>query len=184
MNNEEIANKVVMVVCNSVKQMLIYSAQRRLYNRNRPVKPKKVIHGKQNIKELLKQNKQLATVDISHDNSLQTFKKCAKEYGVDFAVKQNPQTKKYVVFFKMQDESVMQQVWKNYSVKMGISNDKDKSKDIGKTAPEKSEKPSILGKLKENEEKIQQSKNKENTLEKAGEKLKNVTKSAELENSL
>ena len=42
----------------------------------------------------------------------------------------------------------------------------------------------IAGKLKENEEKIQQSKNKENTLEKAGEKLKNVTKSAELENSL
>jgi len=91
-------------------------------------------HGKQSLKSLSKQGASLADIEISGEN-IGTFKKTARKYNVDFALKcdksENPP--KWVVFFKSKDDKALESAFNEYS-KITL-----KHKDV---------KPSMLGKLR------------------------------------
>jgi len=73
-------------------------------------------HGEQSLKSLTKQGASLADIEISGDN-IGTFKKTARKYNVDFALKcdksENPP--KWVVFFKAKDDKALQSAFNEYS---------------------------------------------------------------------
>jgi len=91
--------------------------------------------GKQSLKSLSKQGASLADIEISGEN-IGTFKKTARKYNVDFALKcdrsENPP--RWVVFFKSKDDKALQAAFNEYS-KI--------------TLKHKKAKPSMLGKLRE-----------------------------------
>ncbi|MBC2002642.1 PcfB family protein [Listeria booriae] len=91
--------------------------------------------GKQSLKNLMKQNTGLSNVEITDDN-IGSFKRTARKYGLDFALKKDntTETSTYLVYFKGRDVDVMTQAFKEYTQKYVKSHDK----------------PSIIDKLQEN----------------------------------
>ena len=81
-------------------------------------RPKEFQHGKQTLKELMKQNTNISSIEITHDN-IKDFEGTAKKYGIDFALKkdisENPP--RYLVFFKGRDADVMEAAFKEYMAK-------------------------------------------------------------------
>ena len=71
-------------------------------------------YGEQSLEDLQFQKQPLSSVDISGDSSLRNFRDIAARYNVDFAVKQNPKSKQYVIFFKARDSEVMERVFREY----------------------------------------------------------------------
>lgn len=73
-------------------------------------------HGKQTMKQLMKQNKQLTNIEVT-DGNIKSFEKVARKYGIDFSLKkdasENPP--KYVIFFKAKDIDVMTAAFKEYT---------------------------------------------------------------------
>lgn len=105
-------------------------------------------YGEQDLSSLQRQKQTLSSVDISGDSSLRNFKEIASQYNVDFAVKQNPETKQYVIFFKTRDNEVMERVFKEY------------------TKHDLKAKDSVLEKLADNQEKVKEmAKEAEKTME-------------------
>ena len=88
-------------------------------------------HGKQSVKSLTKQGASLADIEIPGE--IGTFKKVARKYNIDFAVKRDDSTKppKWVVFFKAKDSKALESAFSEYS----------------KTTLKYKEKPSMLQKL-------------------------------------
>ena len=72
-------------------------------------------HGKQTVKQLIKQG-QGATSMIISDESLKTFERIAKRYGVDYAVTKDKSVDppKYIVFFKARDADALQLIVDEY----------------------------------------------------------------------
>ncbi|MBF2599138.1 PcfB family protein [Listeria seeligeri] len=97
--------------------------------------------GKQTIKKLMKQNTGLANVEITDEN-IGSFKRVAKKYGIDFALKKDKTAEQptFLVYFKGRDVDVMTQAFKEYTQKQTRSK----------------EKPSILAKLEEQKQNIAQ----------------------------
>lgn len=115
-------------------------------------------YGEQSLEDLQFQKQPLSSVDISGDSSLRNFRDIAARYNVDFAVKQNPETKQYVIFFKARDSEVMERVFKEY------------------TKHDLKAKDSVLDKLANNQEKVKEmakeaEKNMENGVKKGLEKV-------------
>jgi len=81
-------------------------------------KPQEFKQGKQTLKELMKQNTNISSIEITHDN-IKDFEGTAKKYGIDFALKkdisENPP--RYLVFFKGSDADVMEAAFKEYMAK-------------------------------------------------------------------
>ena len=75
-------------------------------------------HGKQSLKDLMKQNTGLTSIEISNDN-IKQFESTAKKYGIDFALKKDNSLDppRYMVFFKGRDTDVMTEAFKEYSNK-------------------------------------------------------------------
>ena len=75
-------------------------------------------HGKQTLKQLMKQNTGVSSIEVTQDN-IKSFEATAKKYGIDFALKkdalENPP--RYMVFFKGRDADVMTQAFKEFSNK-------------------------------------------------------------------
>ncbi len=154
LNNEEMGKQIFMFFFNNIKQGLQalanefkkYSQEKSHEKNALKLEEKKLelresfqdnyVHGKQNVKELMKQNQQLNSIDISTDSSLRSFNKIAKNHGVDFAIKQNPATKQYVAFFKAKDADVIASVFAEFS-----------SKELNK----KTKKESLIGKINDRE---------------------------------
>ena len=57
-------------------------------------------HGKQTLKQLMKQNAGVSNIEITKDN-IKTFESTAKKYGIDFALKKDATESppRYLVFF-------------------------------------------------------------------------------------
>jgi len=72
-------------------------------------------HGKQSLKSLTKQGASLADMEIPGE--IGAFKKVARKYNVDFAVKRDDSVNppNYVVFFKAKDDKAMESAFKEYS---------------------------------------------------------------------
>ena len=75
-------------------------------------------HGKQTLKQLMKQNTGVSNIEITGDN-IKAFESTAKKYGIDFALKkdttENPP--RYLVFFKGRDADVLTAAFKEFSAK-------------------------------------------------------------------
>lgn len=75
-------------------------------------------HGKQTLKQLMKQNAGVSNIEITGDN-IKAFESTAQKYGIDFALKkdttENPP--RYLVFFKGRDADVLTAAFKEFSAK-------------------------------------------------------------------
>lgn len=77
------------------------------------------IHGKQTVKQLIRQNQGVSSVDIAK-SGIRDFEWIAGRYGIDFAVTKDKsvQPPRYTVFFKAKDADALTLVYKAYSVKI------------------------------------------------------------------
>jgi len=76
-------------------------------------------HGKQTVKQLARQNKGMANIEITDDN-IKGFERYARKYGVDFALKKDsssiPPT--WFVFFKAQDADAINAAFGEFTKSM------------------------------------------------------------------
>ena len=71
--------------------------------------------GKQSVKSLTKQGASLADIEIP--GGIGTFKRVARKYNIDFAVKRDSSAKppNWVVFFKAKDSKALDSAFKEYT---------------------------------------------------------------------
>ena len=95
----------------------LQKAMKSLLNQMKKQKDKQT-HGKQTLKQLMKQNTGVSNIEITEDN-IKAFESTAKKYGIDFALKkdttENPP--RYLVFFKGRDADVLTAAFKEFSAK-------------------------------------------------------------------
>ena len=75
-------------------------------------------HGKQTLRQLMKQNAGVSNIEITGDN-IRAFESTAKKYGIDFALKKDATETppRYLVFFKGRDADVLIAAFKEFSAK-------------------------------------------------------------------
>ena len=75
-------------------------------------------HGKQTLKQLVKQNAGVSNIEIPEGN-IKAFESTAKKYGIDFALKKDTTETppRYLVFFKGRDADVLTAAFKEFSAK-------------------------------------------------------------------
>ena len=75
-------------------------------------------HGKQTLRQLMKQNTGVSNIEITGDN-IKAFESTAKKYGIDFALKKDATESppRYLVFFKGRDADVLTAAFKEFSAK-------------------------------------------------------------------
>ena len=74
--------------------------------------------GKQTLKQLMKQNAGVSSIEIT-DSNIKAFESTAKKYGVDFALKKDATESppRYLVFFKGRDADVLTAAFQEFSAK-------------------------------------------------------------------
>ena len=87
-------------------------------SKQKAVKKSEPAHGKQKMKDLMKQNAQLTNIEVT-DGNIKSFERVARKYSIDFSLKkdasENPP--KYIVFFKTKDVDVMTAAFKEFAAK-------------------------------------------------------------------
>lgn len=73
-------------------------------------------HGKQTVKQLVKQGAGVQNIEIT-DKNIKSFERVARKYGVDFALKKDPNQGKYLVFFKSRDADALNAAFAEYTAK-------------------------------------------------------------------
>jgi hypothetical protein len=93
---------------------LLAKAMRAFLNRARASPKAKA--GKQSVKSLTKSGASLTNVEVT-GNNIGDFKRVARKYNVDFAVKRDDSEipPKWIVFFKSKDGAAMDTAFKEYS---------------------------------------------------------------------
>ena len=78
----------------------------------------KIPHGKQTLKQLMKQNAGVSNIEITEGN-IKAFESTAKKYGIDFALKKDSTEipPRYLVFFKGRDADALTAAFKEFSAK-------------------------------------------------------------------
>lgn len=78
----------------------------------------KTPHGKQTLKQLMKQNTGVSNIEIT-ENNIKAFESTAKKYGIDFALKKDATESppRYLVFFKGRDADVLTAAFQEFSAK-------------------------------------------------------------------
>jgi len=76
----------------------------------------KIHHGKQTVKQLVKQGQGVQNIEIT-DKNIKSFEHVAKEYGVDFALKKDSTNGRYLVFFKARDADALNAAFAEYTAK-------------------------------------------------------------------
>ena len=96
--------------------------------------------GKQTVKQLVGQGHGVTNIEISEKN-IKDFESIARKYGVDFAVVKDSaeQPPKHLIFFKARDTDAIAAAFKEYSAKQ---------------MAKKTEKPSLLGMMRDLMEKV------------------------------
>ncbi len=84
-------------------------------------------HGKQSLKQLMKQNTGVSNIEIT-DANIKAFEHTAKKYGIDYALKKDATETppRYLVFFKGRDADVLTAAFKEFSAKQ-LTQDKKPS---------------------------------------------------------
>ena len=74
-------------------------------------------HGKQTMRQLMKQNAGVSNIEITNDN-IKAFESTAKKYGIDFSLKKvKGEQPRYLVFFKSRDADAMTAAFQEFSAK-------------------------------------------------------------------
>lgn len=78
----------------------------------------KAPHGKQTMRQLMKQNAGVSNIEIT-DSNIKAFESTAKKYGIDFALKKDAAESppRYLVFFKARDADALTAAFKEFSAK-------------------------------------------------------------------
>lgn len=71
-------------------------------------------HGKQSVKSLVGQGAGVQSLEVT-DRNIKSFEKTARKYGVDFALKKDPENGRYIVFFKARDADVLNAAFAEYT---------------------------------------------------------------------
>ncbi len=81
-------------------------------------KQQTIPHGKQTLKQLVRQNAGVSNIEITGEN-IKAFESTAKKYGIDFALKKDASEvpPRYLVFFKGRDADVLMSAFKEFSAK-------------------------------------------------------------------
>ena len=74
--------------------------------------------GKQSVRKLTKQGAVLESIEVKN-GSVKRFRRVARKYGIDFAVKRDTSEKyaKYLIFFKSRDAASMTAAFKEFSTR-------------------------------------------------------------------
>ena len=132
---EEVENRTVNLAVTTTRmtaRAILSGIRTYLYYHNKVNDPYK--HGKQSVKDLIGQGQGVESIEVG-DESLRTFNRIAKKYGVDFAIKKDKTVDPphYVAFFKAKDADALQHILDEYSDKL----------------MKKKERPSVIAKLQE-----------------------------------
>ena len=76
----------------------------------------KIHHGKQTVKQLVKQGQGVQNIEIT-DKNIKSFEHVANKYGVDFALKKDTANGRYLVFFKARDADALNAAFAEYTAK-------------------------------------------------------------------
>lgn len=136
---EEVRDKSIAFVINMSKTGEKLTADMLKWTIQQYLKKSTVKHGKQSIKDIVKQGASIQNIEIT-DKNIKSFESTAKKYGVDYALKKDTfsQPPKYIVFFKARDADVLMCAFKEFSNK----------------ALAKDRKPSILKQIIQYQQKI------------------------------
>lgn len=74
----------------------------------------KIQHGKQSVKSLVRQGAGVQNIEITEKN-IKSFESVARKYGVDFALKKDPNEGKYLVFFKARDTDALNAAFSEFT---------------------------------------------------------------------
>ena len=136
---EEVEQRTLTLVINGTKfsGRVLKNAVSKFVAFCRNQKAKKVnVHpkGKQSVKQLTQQGQGVNTMEID-DANLRQFERIARKYGVDYAVRRDTSadTPRFLVFFKGRDSDAIMAALKEFS----------------SAKERKSERPSLLQKLRE-----------------------------------
>ena len=136
---EEVEQRTLTLVINGTKfsGRVLKSAVSKFVAFCRNQKAKKVnVHprGKQSVKQLTQQGQGVNTIEID-DANLRQFERIARKYGVDYAVRKDvtAETPRFLVFFKGRDADAIMAALKEFS----------------SAKERKSERPSLLQKLRD-----------------------------------
>ena len=136
---EEVEQRTLTPVINGTKfsGRVLKSAVSKFVAFCRNQKAKKVnVHpkGKQSVKQLTQQGQGVNTMEID-DANLRQFERIARKYGVDYAVRRDKDAEppRFLVFFKARDADAISAAFKEFL----------------NTKERKSERPSLLQKLRE-----------------------------------
>ena len=116
---EEVEQKTIALSVRTARMtsIVLQQALRKFLEAQKNKSPE-LPHGKQTLKDLMKQNTGVSSLEVNYDN-IKDFEATAKKYGIDFALKkdamENPP--RYIVFFKGRDADVMTQAFKEYTAK-------------------------------------------------------------------
>ena len=94
------------------EQALQKAIQKFLEQKSKPA------HGKQTMRQLMKQNAGVSNIEITEGN-IKAFESTAKKYGIDFALKKDSTEipPRYLVFFKGRDADALTAAFKEFSAK-------------------------------------------------------------------
>lgn len=136
---EEVEQRTLTLVINGTKfsGRVLKNAVSKFVAFCRNQKAKKVNEhpkGKQSVKQLTRQGQGVNTMEIDDEN-LRQFERIARKYGVDYAVRKDvtSETPRFLVFFKGRDADAIMAALKEFS----------------SAKERKSERPSMLQKLRE-----------------------------------
>ena len=118
---DEVNEKTVAISIKATKltAALLQAAMKKLLAQAKKQLGKQVTpHGKQTLKQLMKQNAGVSNIEIT-DSNIKAFESTAKKYGVDFALKKDATETppRYLVFFKGRDADVLTAAFKEFSAK-------------------------------------------------------------------
>ncbi|MDY6228818.1 MAG: PcfB family protein [Clostridium sp.] len=123
MLGEEMGEKAisVSVKASQITSKILLEVMKSIANRKY-----KVVTGKQTIKDLNKKGRALENVNIDKTD-LKSIQRILKKDGIDFAIKKDINKEVFNLYFKAQDISQIEKIFKDYASK----NFKDLKKDKG-----------------------------------------------------
>ena len=116
---EEVEQRTVTLIVNTAKltERELQKAISKLLiqmKAERQHKLPKVKRGKMTVKQLAAQNRGMKSVEIP-DDSVGSFKRIARKYGIDYAPFKVKGKDRYMIFFKASDEDAMLAAFKEFT---------------------------------------------------------------------
>ena len=118
---DEVNEKVVALSIKGAKltaEMLQKAMKEVLSQVKKEVDKHAIPHGKQTLRQLMKQNAGVSNIEIT-DGNIKAFESTAKKYGIDYALKKDATETppRYLVFFKGRDADVLTAAFKEFSAR-------------------------------------------------------------------